>query len=354
MKLSRSNVVIVIMAVIIAVMAWALVYYARDEFDLQAEGEAEVIPTQSTVGAQGGYATVTVSPESQKASGVATAPLRSAHGEASAEVYGVVLDLHPLFDVRGRYLAAVSEAQGLQAVAQASGSEYERVRRLYEDERNVSERAMQAARAQHESDRARLAAARQAAASAYDTMRSSWGAVIADWAADPRSERFESLASQREVLVQVTFPFELQARAGRAPLALAPISARSGRQPARFVSASPQTDATLPGATYFYTVGGQGLRAGMRVVGRVALGGASHEGVLVPEAAVVWHGGSAWAYVKQEGDTFVRRPVDTAQELPGGWFNATGFEPGEQVVVIGAQLLLSEELKFQIRNENED
>ena len=31
-----------------------------------------------------------------------------------------------------------------------------------------------------------------------------------------------------------------------------------------------------------------------------------------------------------------------------------GFEAGQEVVVRGAQLLLSEELKFQIRNENED
>jgi hypothetical protein len=54
-------------------------------------------------------------------------------------------------------------------------------------------------------------------------------------------------------------------------------------------------------------------------------------------------------------ETFVRRPVDTSQELPGGgWFNAEGFGPAEEVVVRGAQLLLSEELKFQIRNENED
>ena len=82
--------------------------------------------------------------------------------------------------------------------------------------------------------------------------------------------------------------------------------------------------------------------------------GKTREGVLVPDAAVVWHGGKAWAYVKQGNDRFVRREVSTAQDLPGGWFNAEGFAAGEPVVVSGAQLLLSEELKYQIRNENED
>jgi hypothetical protein len=50
----------------------------------------------------------------------------------------------------------------------------------------------------------------------------------------------------------------------------------------------------------------------------------------------------------------VRKEVATGNEVPGGWFNAANFEPGDEVVVSGAQLLLSEEQKFQIRNENED
>jgi len=52
--------------------------------------------------------------------------------------------------------------------------------------------------------------------------------------------------------------------------------------------------------------------------------------------------------------TFARHEVSTAQELDGGWFNAGGLNADDEVVVSGAQLLLSEELKYQIRNENED
>jgi hypothetical protein len=354
MRLTRSAVIIAAMAVIIAVLAWALVYYARDELRLQAEGTDYQIPAASAVGSQDGLSTVTVSPESQKASGLATAKLEAARGQASAEVYGTVVDLHALFDLRGRYLSAVSEAQGLRAVAENSRGEYERVRKLYEDDRNIAERAMLAAQAQWKSDEARVMATRQSASSLLDALRSAWGPVVSAWAADANSERFEALADQREVLVQVTFPFDLQSEAGRAPLALAPVSARGTQRQARFVSASPQIDATLPGTTYFYLARAEGLRAGMRLAGRIALGGGAREGVLVPEAAVVWHGGGAWAYVKADEGTFLRRPVDTSQEAPGGWFNAAGFEAGEEVVVRGPQLLLSEELKFQIRNENED
>jgi hypothetical protein len=116
------------------------------------------------------------------------------------------------------------------------------------------------------------------------------------------------------------------------------------------------SDATLPGVTYFYLVGSSGMRVGMRVAGQLKLGGKVREGVIVPSAAIVWHAGKAWAYVKddEEADLFVRKEVSTALEQPGGWFDAGHFEEGDEVVVSGAQLLLSEELKFQIRNENED
>ena len=152
----------------------------------------------------------------------------------------------------------------------------------------------------------------------------------------------------------MSFPYDLQTVAGRSALAVAPISARSAQRPARFLSASPQIDSTLPGATYLYLADGQGLRTGMRLAGQLKLGGRPREGVIVPATAVVWHGGKAWAYVKEDQDRFVRKPVSTGQEMGNGWFTAEGFESDDQVVVSGAQLLLSEELKFQIRNENED
>jgi hypothetical protein len=233
-------------------------------------------------------------------------------------------------------------------------ADYQRLKRLFEDDRNVSERAVQTAEATWKADQARLAAADQTVAAAHDNIRVAWGEVLAGWATNPESAGFEALAQQREVLVQLTLPYDLQAQAGNAPISVGPVSAPGESRPSRFVSASPQTDATLAGITYFYTVSGQRFRAGMRVAGQIKLQGKALEGVIVPAAAVVWHAGKAWAYVKEEGDEFLRKEVSTARELPHGWFDAGHFEPGDEVVVSGAQLLLSEELKFQIRNENQD
>jgi hypothetical protein len=361
--LSRTRIVIAAMAVAIAVLAGAVVYFARDELRLVSEAQEEQIATPSAVGEEEGFAVVSVSPESQKASGLQTIPLQGARAQAAIEVYGVVVDPRPLIEQRARLLALAAEREAVRVAAASTQAEHQRLKRLYDDERNVAERVVMAAEAQWKSEQARLAAVEQQATAVKEALRAGWGPALAAWAAQPQSHVLDALVQQQQVLVQLVIPYDLQASAGRDEIQIAPVGAPLdkgvGLRGARFVSASPRTDGSLPGATYFFLADARDLRVGTRVAGQLRLPGKAREGVLVPEAAVVWHGGKAWAYVKDSDARFVRREVSTAQELPGGWFNASrpdgaGFEDGEQVVVSGAQLLLSEEFKFQIRNENED
>lgn len=351
-RFQRHHAIIALMALIIAALAFALIFYARDELRWTAERPEESIPSASGVKDDDGEPAVTVTPASQKASGIVTVALKEATARSASDVYGTVVNLQPLYELRGRYLAAAAEARALRSTVTASRAEFERTRRLYEDDRNLSQRALQSAEAQWKGDLGRLQAAEQLSVSLLDTMRASWGPTLTKWATESGGP-FAKLAAQRAVLVQLAFPHELQAAANRSAMEIAPVSARGAKRTARYVSPSPQTDAAAPGATYFYIADGEGLRGGMRIAGQLTSGSA-REGVALPEAAVVWHAGKAWAYVKEKDDTFVRRLVRTDQEIGDAWFNAEGYEAGEQVVVSGAQLLLSEELKFQIRNENED
>jgi len=354
MTASRTSIVIVTMGVIIAALACALIYFARDELKLLSQGEEEQIASTSAVGQDEGFAVVTVSPESQQASGLETAVLASARSQAAIDIYGFVVDPRPLLEQRARLLGLAAEREAIQVAAANAQAEYQRLKRLYDDERNVAERAVLGAEAQWKAERARMAAVDQQSVAIRDELRSGWGTALADWARIPGSRILEALVQQQQALVQLVLPAGVSSGASRDEIAIAPVGARGGLRSARFVSASPRIDGSLPGATYFYLADARDLRVGMRVAGQLRLPGKAREGVLVPDAAVVWHGGKAWAYVKHGDRRFVRREVSTAQDLPGGWFNTKGFEAGEQVVVGGAQLLLSEEFKYQIRNENED
>lgn len=295
-----------------------------------------------------GRSTVRIPSAAQKAGGIETRALEPARGEPEIAVYGTVVNIQPLIDLRTRYLAARADADGIRASLKASRAEYQRLSALNRDDRNVSDRAAQVAEAAWRSDAARLAAALRGAAGIAETLRNNWGPVVAGWAADPGSTIFAGLLRHDEALVQMALPFDAPAPGN--PI-LAPAAAPGRGRPARLVSPSPQTDPALSGRTYFYRAKADDLRHGMRVVGK--LPGVARAGVIVPASAVVWHAGKPWVYVRRDGD-FERQSVELGQETSGGWFSAASLKPGEQVVVRGAQLLLSEEFKAQIRNENED
>ncbi len=354
MTLTRSNIAIAVMALIIALLAWALVFYGRDEFALLAQHATEAIPTPSAVGVKEGFATITLSKESQAASGIVTAELAAANNQGATQVYGSVVNPQPLFELRAQYLAALSEARAQRIAIANSDNEFQRLKRLHADDRNVSERAVLEAQTRWRGDQAKLAAAEQTANTLKESLRAGWGDTVASWAGDPGSKVFANLSGQRDVLVQMIIPYELRQQAAKSPLQVGPMGLREGLRDARYVAPARSADTGLAGATFMFLTDAKDLRQGMRIVGRLGLDGEAREGVLIPPSAVVWHGGKAWVYVQEDTEKFVRREVNTQEELPAGWFNASGYEAGDKVVIRGAQLLLSEEQKFQIREENGD
>ncbi len=75
-------------------------------------------------------------------------------------------------------------------------------------------------------------------------------------------------------------------------------------------------------------------------------------GVVIPDSAVVWLDGRAWAYVQKDRERFIRQEVVTNHPGGKGWFVTKNFQAGDYVVVQGAQLLLSEEFRAQIHIED--
>jgi hypothetical protein len=129
--------VVAVMAVIIALLAWALIYYSRDELGTQAEKHEDQIKNVSTAGLENGRPVVRISAESQKAAGIAVQRLESAQREAARDAYGLVVNMQPLAELRGRYLAAAAESRAARAALAAAESESRRMEMLFRDDRNV-------------------------------------------------------------------------------------------------------------------------------------------------------------------------------------------------------------------------
>jgi hypothetical protein len=354
MKLSGRDIVIALMAIVIAALSWALIYIEREELRIHGEEFGEEIEIDTSASVEDGRAVVRVSAESQAASGIRVAPIRAAQSETSVQVYGSVVDVNPLLDLRGQFLAAAGETRAMRASVEAARVEYQRAQTLYQDDRNISEQAMRSVESRYRVAQARLVSAEAAESVLGDSLRSLWGPVVGAWAMQSDSAALQTLLKRQSRLVRLVFPHELPRSSALPRILIAPVSISGQQVEARFISESDQGSMVLPGKTYFYIVDGSDLRVGTRVVATVTTGGEKRDGTIVPNEAVVWHAGKAWVYVMQDPETFARYEISIANELYDGWFQSGLLAAGDKVVVSGAQLLLSEELKFQIRNENED
>jgi hypothetical protein len=278
----------------------------------------------------------------QRRSGIATEVLAAMTHRVEVMVYGSVLDLQPLIDLRSRRDAAQADAVAAQAAAAASRAEAERNRALYEDQRNVSLKAYQAAQAADRANQARADAAGLSLRNIEASAQQQFGSTLARWAFDPRSAAFTRLVVRKDVLVRVTLPPVFGTQAPPAEIDVQ--ASGSGRAPGALVSAAAQADPGVAGNSFVYRVASP-LPAGASVVGYLPTSTRAARRTFVPSSAVVWYAGQPWTYVQDSPTRFARQPLGHATEAEGGYVmaNGGGLLPGQRVVTSGAGLLLSEE-----------
>ena len=95
--------------------------------------------------------------------------------------------------------------------------------------------------------------------------------------------------------------------------------------------------------------GRSGLKPGTGLNVRLPVG-RKDTAVAVPNSAVVWAEGKPWVYQETAPGRFVRRPVEATEPHGKGIFVRLGLSPGDKIVVRGAQVLLSQEIRSKIHS----
>jgi len=349
--------IIGLQAFLIIVLFWVLVFYGKDEYDSYNQAQEEEVATPNRVNQVKGATVVTLSKDGQKQSDIQIVRLAGSHHQKTLNTLGNVISIDTLIELRTRYLNAKANANIARASLANSKQDYQRMQALNKDDRNVSDHVMLAAQATFKADQAKVQAAETEASNLNDTMRQTWGETLANEASkESASAGLQALLQHKEVLLLITLPSDTNVKAGET-ISVVPTGAQTKAINAKLVAASPQTDSTIQGRTYYFRAPAENLRAGMRVSVEMkdAASSKASDGVTVPASAVVWYAGKPWVYKKQSDESFIRLPISTDNETNGGWFNRSEqLAAGDNLVVNGAQLLLSEEFKYQIKNENQD
>lgn len=342
---------ILIVCLIVAGIAGALVWEflaGRSEQSAEAKNEASV-EAPSRVASEDGKTVLAFDQQSQHANGIAVSTVAADRRSAEVQANGVVLQLQPLLDLKTSYNSAQMDVAKARAAAQASQAEYQRLRQLNQGGQNVSDKAVEAARATSESDAAVLQNAEQSLAMLKSSLPLHWGMIIARWL-EQGSPQLDALLTQRMVLLQVT---SVDAGAWTAPVQATIQLPDGAHASAHLISPVPQVDPRLQAPSFLYIVSAHpGLIPGINLP-LFLPSGPARDGVIVPYGAVVWWQGHAWCYVEESPGKFTRQEVSTANPSPTGWFVNEGIAAGARVVTAGAQTLLSEEFRSQIQADQD-
>lgn len=305
-----------------SVAGWYIYQTFRDSgAATSTAAQSSPLPVVQTVN---GETVVVVSADEQHASHIEVASLASIDSQPDISAYATVIDLQPLFDLRNRLASARADVDTLTAQAASSRTQYQSNRTLFADDRNVSQKSLQAAQATMQGDDAKLRSARVTLNGLDGTMRQQFGDALANAAAVPASKLFQRIQSGQAVVLRVTLP----ANFGMVPPARIAIDTPDGRSvPAQKLSASPIADPAVQGSPWLY-VAADALPVGLRTSAQVPTSGRSVPALRIPERAVVWYGGQAWAYVRTAPDHFTRRYVPADDEGDHGFTVTSGFHAG--------------------------
>lgn len=304
---------------------------AEKEQEPQAQTEESFVQHDSN-----GQTVVKLDPKEQSLIGLKVMPLVAAEAPAEVKGFGRVLDPVPL-------AALVTERASAQAALQASAKEYERVKTLFSQDQNASARALETAEAAMNKDRVALE-------SVQLRLLAGWGKEIAS---RPDLQAFvASLAARHAALIRIDVPLGDRPKAPPVGGRIAPAGAPENVIEAQFLGPAPTTDPQVQTAGYLFLAKSEAPAPGATLVAWLAVPGPARSGVMVPREAVLRHQGETFVYL-QKDDVFQRKTVTLERPVGNGWFVAVGannhspLQPQDEVVVVGAQQLLSEELKGQ-------
>ena len=351
----KLSMIIGLQAFLIVMLFWVLVFFGKDEYEASSQSSTDQIATPNRVSNKAGNTLITVNPATQAQSEIKTSTLKVGTHQATLTSYGNIISIDTLIDLRTRYLSSKAEAEVLRTTLTHFKSEYNRLHTLNLDDKNISDKAVAAALVDVKSNEAKVFAAELNATNLASSMQQAWGEGLAQLALNKEaSQLLQNLIDYKEVLIQITFPFDSPEPSQKSSITVAPSLASSHNVNAQYISRAPASSATIQGKTYFYHAKSLELRAGMQVKVLSTQSKGSISGVIIPSTAVIWYGGKPWVYRKLGADQFSRLPINTEVELENGWFYTGKLTPNDAVVTSGAQLLLSEEFKSQITNENQD
>ncbi len=143
---------------VIMVRTFAQVREDRPDPD-EDEQREEAIQPPSRVSVQNGQTVITLDPKTQSRAGIIVGPLKAMTSRERITAPAVVLSAQELIGRRNNYVSGLARLEKARANVDVSQQEFNRLKALYQDNQNASQKALECAQGALRSDQAEVRAA---------------------------------------------------------------------------------------------------------------------------------------------------------------------------------------------------
>lgn len=317
---------------------------AQDDEDDEEDGDSEPVENMQ----------VRINDEIGEYAGIETSELTITEFFPEVKAQAKVIDIRSMLELQARYNQAVAAFNVAKVAEQSALQELTRLKTLAKKTGSIAAKKVNYAQATYNDAKAKLQGLNFDISAVRDETKQVWGEVISAWVLDSNSKSWKRLLSHQDSLVLLTLPVDLSLPSEGGFIRLARDGMRDNARKAYFVAPALTTQQETQGETYFYKTATGRLRVGMRLDAWLPQGEEALKGFFIPEDSIVWNAGQPWVYVQIEDDLYQRRSVSTGVTAAGGLFMQDDIAEGEQLVTRGTQMLLSEEFRWQILDDDDD
>jgi len=354
---NKSLTIIVLQSVLIIGLLWLIVYLGRDEIFRDGIDSNSIIVRESEVESLISIKNkiITIPNSIITNSGIEIQSISESKKQSINSSYGYVVNLKNLIDFKTNYLNINFEINKLNTQLKEENEHFKKLKFLNGDNKNIADSVVHEKEIEINNLRNNLNIQKSNKDNLLQTINQEWGSSFKELLTYPKKSLLKNIFNSETRLLKITIANNKTQKLIPSELMVSSLNQPKNKYKANFISKSPIGNPDIQGVAYFYLTSNNSLMMGSKINAYIETGEDRHvKKFYVPKSAIVWNDGKPWVYAKTGNNSFLRRPLSKMKEVDDGWNVQFENISPKEIVTKGAQLLLSEEYKHLITNENED
>ena len=352
---SKSLLIIVIQSIAIICLVWVVVMLDGDKEPLDDIDDDESIFVDYTT-VENGLVLIKLPKNVEKNSNIRYEELTKTTFIDSSIFYGESINVKPLINLNTKLSMIRNKKDQLLINLEAEVDHLKVLTLLNEDNKNISDAVVGQKEIEIKSIESNIDSLKKDKAYIMGTIKNEWGNKFYQIFSNSKNDELKNIISGTSKLIKITFsPGQINLEVPN-KINISSMAQINSDYKALYFSDSPEVDVSRSGKSFYYLVHDNKILNGEKFTGHSLASPKDQLFLFIPKESVIWSNGMPWAYIHiNNTEKYIKKSLGGLRETNNGWIIEEGnFKAGDLIVTKGAQLLLSEEFKYQIKNENED